>query len=70
MSNDVISCVSVCSWLGSAANATGDTINFVIDLPARALGRKPEGSAPQAAPVAPVRAPAGASASPLQFAGS
>jgi hypothetical protein len=56
--------------LGSAANATGDTINFVIDLPARALGRKPENSAPQAAPVAPARAPAGASAPPLRFAGS
>jgi len=56
--------------LGSAANATGDTINFVIDLPARALGRKPEGSTSQAAPVAPARAPAGVSAPPLRFAGS
>jgi hypothetical protein len=56
--------------IGSAANATGDTINFVIDLPARALGRRPDNTAPQATPVSPARAPAGASAPPLRFAGS
>lgn len=56
--------------LGSAANATGDTINFVIDLPARALGRKPDGPTSQAAPVAPARAPAESAVSPLRFAGS
>lgn len=56
--------------LGSAANATGDTINFVFDLPARALGRKPEAPVSQAVPVAPARAPADSSAPPLRFAGS
>jgi len=54
--------------LGSAANATGDTINFMIDLPARALGRRPEAS--DATPVSPARAPVTTSAPPLRFAGS
>jgi hypothetical protein len=55
--------------LGSAANATGDTINFMIDLPAKALGQK-QTSAQPAVPVAPARAPADTSAPSLRFAGS
>jgi hypothetical protein len=56
--------------VGEAANITGDTINFVFDLPARALGRKQSEGVQPAPASSPSRAPADASAPPLRFAGS
>ena len=58
--------------LGNAANATGDTINFMIDLPAKALGtRQTERSAPQSAPAVPARGSADTSMPPvMRYTGS
>ena len=58
--------------LGNAANATGDTINFMIDLPAKALGtRQTERSVPQSTPAVPARGSADTSMPPpMRYTGS
>jgi hypothetical protein len=58
----------ISSLIGTAANATGDSINFVIDLPGRALGRiKP--SSQVETPQRDAR-PAAAPTTTRQYAGS
>ncbi|MGZ5835299.1 MAG: hypothetical protein ACXWJ5_03745 [Xanthobacteraceae bacterium] len=61
---------AISTFIGSAANATGDGINFMIDLPGRALGGAKEHITRAPTP-APARQPAvGEAAPPMQFAGS
>jgi hypothetical protein len=58
--------------LGNAANATGDTINFMIDLPAKALGtRQTERAASPSTPAVPARGSADTSMPPpMRYTGS
>lgn len=61
---------AISTLIGSAANATGDGINFMIDLPGRALGGGKEHLTRAPAPARGSQPAAGEAAPPMQFAGS
>ena len=61
---------AISTFIGNAANATGDSINFMIDLPGRALGGGKERVTSAPAPVRERQPAVGEAAPPMQFAGS